>query len=70
MPDYKLLSEIYGKPKLTVDENRALFQYDNLDDVDQGKTILVDANQKTIEQIIDGTFVEPMPEQKQYDYLR
>jgi phage portal protein BeeE len=70
MPDYKLLSEIYGKPKLTVDENRALFQYDNLDDADQGKTILVDGNQKTIEQIIDGTFVEPMPEQKQYDYLR
>jgi phage portal protein BeeE len=70
MPDYKLLSEIYGKPKLTVDENRALFQYDNLDDADQGKTILVDGNQKTIEQIIDGTFVEPMPEQKQYDYFR
>lgn len=69
MPDLKLLSEIYGKPKLTVDENRALFAYDNLDDKEQGKTILVDSGQKTIEQIIDGNFTEPTDSTKQYDYL-
>lgn len=68
MPDYKMLMEIYGKPKLTVDENRALFNYDNLDDAEQGKTIFVEGSQKTIEQVIDGTFTEPDPAEKQYDY--
>jgi len=68
MPDLKLMSEIFGKPKLTVDENRALFAYDNLPDKTQGETIFVDGSQKTIEQAIDGNFTEPTPEQKQYDY--
>lgn len=68
MPDLKLMSEIFGKPKLTVDENRALFAYDNLPDKVQGETIFVDGSQKTIEQAIDGNFTEPTTEQKQYDY--
>lgn len=68
MPDLKLLSEIYGKPPLTNDETRRLFAYDNLTDSVMGGTILVDSGKKTMEQVIDGTFTEPTPEQKQYDY--
>lgn len=69
MPDLKLMAEIYGKPKLTVDENRALFAYDNLPDKEQGSTILVEGSSRTIEQVIDGNFQEPTDQTKQYDYL-
>lgn len=68
MPDLKLMSEIFGKPKLTVDENRALFAYDNLPDSTHGNTIFVEGGLKTMEQAIDGNFIEPTTETKQYDY--
>lgn len=70
MPDLKIMSEIFGKPRITVDENRALYSYDNLDDKEMGSTILVDGSTKTLDQVIDGNFEEPTDPTKQYDYLR
>lgn len=64
-PDLKLLMEVYGKPYMTIDENRGLFNLDKMPG-GNGGTVLVPSGLMTLEQI-----TEPMPEPdptKQYDY--
>lgn len=64
-PDLKLLMEVYGKPNMTEDERRGLFNLDKLPG-GNGGVVLVPSGLMTLEQI-----TEPMEEpdsEKQYDY--
>lgn len=64
-PDLKLLMEVYGKPNMTEDERRGLFNLDKLPG-GNGGVVLVPSGLMTLEQITDP-MEEPDPE-KQYDY--
>jgi phage portal protein BeeE len=65
-PDLELLSKVYGKPTLSEDERRALFNFDEMSN-GLGKTMLVPSGLMTLEQITEP-MEEPDPEGKQYDY--
>lgn len=52
-PDLKLMMEVYGKPKLRVDEGRKIFGYDKIGG-EIGNAILVDSGQVRIEDIVLG----------------
>lgn len=65
-PDLELLSKVYGKPTLTEDERRGLFNFDEMAN-GMGKVMLVPSGLMTLEQITEP-MEEPTPEGKQYDY--
>lgn len=66
-PDLKLLSEVYGKPSLTEDERRALFNFDELGG-DIGKAILVPSGLMPLEQLLTPLDEGLEEDGKQYDY--
>lgn len=62
-PDLKLLMEVYGKPNMTEDERRGLFNLDKMPN-GAGNVVLIPSGLMTLDQI-----TEPMEEPgKQYDY--
>lgn len=56
-PDLQIMSAVYGKPAMTIDEVRKIFGADELDN-GEGKTILVDSNQVPLDVLVNG-----MPQQ-------
>lgn len=69
-PDLELMSKIYGKPPISNDEKRAIFKYDKMEDAEQGEAVLIEGNQKTLQQVMDGGYDPSIvpPDGKQYDY--
>lgn len=55
-PDLELMMKVFGKPLLENDERRAIYKYDNMKDAEQGRTVLVEGNQKTLTQVMDGSY--------------
>jgi HK97 family phage portal protein len=53
-PDLTLMSTVFGKPSLTEDERRAIFNYDKLDDTELGSAILVASGLETLQSVVKG----------------
>lgn len=51
-PDLKLMVEVYGKPILTNDEKRALFNYDKMNK--HGDVYLVESGYETLDMVVGG----------------
>jgi hypothetical protein len=51
-PDMKLMAEVFGKPQITVDERRSIFNYDSIGG-EIGKSILVESGLMPIEDILN-----------------
>jgi len=53
-PDLELLVNVYGKPSVSENERRALFNYDNLADDKLGNAILVQSGMETLDSIVNA----------------
>jgi len=66
--DQKLMKEIYGDADF-VDQNEKRRLIGDLDDKEEYNGVtLVSSSKKTLEQIMDGNFVDPLENAKQFDY--
>lgn len=54
-PDLELLVKVYGRPTLTENERRALFNYDDFEDEKLGQAKLIPTGYETIESVIDSS---------------
>jgi phage portal protein BeeE len=64
-PDLKLLKEVYGPPPISVDENRILYNFDELGG-EEGKAIFIDMGKQTLTEAINPTEEEPISNDGDY----
>jgi len=62
-PDLKLLMEVFGKPSLSEDERRNMFNFDNFDNKELGEAILIPSGYETLQSVVSGSIGDEIDEE-------